>query len=86
MRNTQQNDYAWLDDLTINQLKAPDAEIHKRLPAEPANDASNNETDSNPLLGLLLGNNSAEEEVVEPQTLAVGEKKSLNQPSLKSWA
>ena len=27
-------DYSWLDDLTINQLKALDLEIHKRLPNE----------------------------------------------------
>ena len=25
-------DYSWLDDLTINQLRALDAEIHKRIP------------------------------------------------------
>ena len=28
------DEYAWLDDLTINQLKALDKEIHKRIPAE----------------------------------------------------
>ena len=27
-------DYSWLDDLTINQLKELDKEIHKRIPGE----------------------------------------------------
>ena len=29
-----ETDYSWLDDLTINQLKKLDAEIHKRIPYE----------------------------------------------------
>ena len=29
----EETDYSWLDDLTINQLKELDAEIHKRIPA-----------------------------------------------------
>ena len=35
-------DYSWLDDLTINQLKELDSEIHKRIPYEgvPANKPS----------------------------------------------
>lgn len=36
-------DYSWLDDLTINQLKELDAEIHKRIPSnvEDSSDANN---------------------------------------------
>ena len=30
------DDFSWLDDMIINQLKALDAGIHKRLPAETA--------------------------------------------------
>ena len=30
----EETDYSWLDDLTINQLKELDKEIHKRIPGE----------------------------------------------------
>lgn len=29
----EETDYSWLDNMTINQLKELDAEIHKRNPA-----------------------------------------------------
>ena len=34
----EETDYSWLDDLTINQLKELDAEIHKRIPGQAASE------------------------------------------------
>ena len=51
-----ETDYSYLDDMTINQLKELDAEIHKRIPAE--------ESSSGIVTTMLFGpeNNSQPEE------------------------
>ena len=67
------DEYAWLDDLTINQLKALDREIHKRIPAESANEEE--ETDVTDFFNLLL-NGGTLQETAEPEVreLKVNEK------------
>ena len=37
------DDYSWLDDLTINQLRELDNEIHKRIPGDEAETSDTNE-------------------------------------------
>ena len=62
-------DYSWLDDMTINQLKELDAEIHKRIPA--SNEPSEETTDAETLLGLLFGAAASQEKNVEPASRAL---------------
>lgn len=64
-------DYSWLDDMTINQLKELDAEIHKRIPA--SNEPSEETTDAETLLGLLFGAAASQEKNVEPQEVNIGD-------------
>ena len=62
-------DYSWLDDMTINQLKALDAEIHKRLPASDA------QTGTADILSLLLGGGQPQAaKNVEAKELKINEK------------
>ena len=50
-----ENDYSYLDDMSINQLKALDDEIHKRLPSE--NDEQINSSDIN-IVGKWIKSNT----------------------------
>lgn len=64
-------DYSWLDDMTINQLKELDAEIHKRIPA--ANESPEETADADSLLDLLFGGSAGQEKSVEPQEVKIGD-------------
>lgn len=68
------DDFSWLDDMSINQLKALDAEIHKRLPAETADSTADQNGETTGLLGLLLGNSADKETSTEAEALSVGQK------------
>ena len=47
---TVAEDYSWLDDMTINQLKALDAEIHKRI-SIPSDAEAADQPDDSVLIG-----------------------------------
>ena len=66
------DEYAWLDDLTINQLKALDKEIHKRIPAESTNEEG--KTEDNGILNLLLNGEPSKAAEPELRELKVNEK------------
>ena len=67
-------DYSWLDDLTINQLRALDAEIHKRLPAETPGEDTGETSSAEGILNLLLGGNTPSAPAAEPVPIGVNEK------------
>ncbi len=77
------DDYSWLDDLTINQLKELDRQIRQRLPKETEETEKTEETEEtkdgaeNSLFNLLFGSAGSKTET-EALPLSVGEKISLD--------
>lgn len=66
-------DYSWLDDLSINELRALDAEIHKRLPDE----SSEGQGEGEPSLETMVAYIKITDKSGNEQVFELGEVKKL---------